>query len=66
MLSNAILAISIENANGLVDLKNGQALEDQEDQLLKKQSYYFAAVLWSTFALSMVRFAGVSTSSSRF
>jgi len=58
MLSNAILAISIENANGLVDLKNGQALEDQEDQLLKKQSYYFAAVLWSTFALSMVRFVG--------
>ncbi|KAF9534888.1 putativechitin synthase [Crepidotus variabilis] len=54
MLSNAGLAIAIENLNGLPnnDLKTDQA------NLAKKQNTYFAIILYSTFGLSLVRFVG--------
>lgn len=57
MLSNAALAISIENLNGLVNVKNAQS---DADALQHKQNTYFAVILYSTFALAMVRFIGVS------
>ncbi len=57
MLSNAGLAVAIENINGLPS-KN--ATEDNE-RLAKKQNFYFAVILYSTFGLAAVRFLGVST-----
>ncbi|KAK7061690.1 chitin synthase [Favolaschia claudopus] len=54
MLSNATLAIAIENLNGL----QSTDFETNEQQLQKKQNVYFAIILYSTFGLSLVRFAG--------
>jgi len=56
MLSNGGLAIAIENINGL---ETGSLAQD-ELQLHQKQNFYFAIILYSTFALSAVRFTGVS------
>jgi len=56
MLSNASLAVAIENINGLQT--NNDLAEDQI-QLQQKQSFYFAVILYSTFALAAVRFTGV-------
>jgi chitin synthase len=55
MLSNAGLAIAIENINGL---PSNNASEDQQN-LRHKQNDYFAFILFSTFGLSAVRFIGV-------
>ena len=60
MLSNAGLAVAIENINGL---PSSNALAD-EDELRKKQNMYFAFILYSTFGLAAVRFTGVSGSRS--
>jgi len=57
MLSNAILAITIQNINGL---KNESDPDADEEALRSKQNLYFAIILYSTFGLSMVRFIGVS------
>lgn len=57
MLSNAILAVGIQNSNGL---DTNQTTE--EAALRSKQNHYFAFILYSTFALSMIRFIGVSFS----
>ncbi|KAJ6539311.1 glycosyltransferase family 2 protein [Mycena capillaripes] len=54
MLSNATLAIAIENINGL---QSSNAELDQE-KLQARQNDYFAVILYSTFALALVRFAG--------
>ncbi|KAH9938331.1 glycosyltransferase family 2 protein [Fomitopsis serialis] len=54
MLSNATLAISIENLNGL---SSGDEDVDN-DTLRKKQNIYFAVILYSTFGLAAVRFIG--------
>ncbi|KAJ3510618.1 hypothetical protein NLJ89_g4567 [Agrocybe chaxingu] len=54
MLTNATLAIAIENINGV---PNPDLAVDQQD-LRKKQSTYFAIILYSTFAISLVRFIG--------
>jgi chitin synthase len=56
MLSNAALAMAIENINGLPSSN----LESDEQNLRKKQNTYFAFILYSTFFLSAVRFMGVS------
>jgi len=56
MLTNAGLAVAIENINGL---PSTNASED-EANLRQKQNIYFAFILYSTFGLSAVRFAGVS------
>jgi hypothetical protein len=54
MLSNAGLAIAIENVNGL---PQNEAAD--EVRLQKKQSTYFAIILYSTFVLALIRFLGV-------
>jgi len=55
MLTNAALAVSIENLNGL---PNENDLEGDENRLVARQNAYFEVILWSTFALSFVRFLG--------
>lgn len=57
MLSNAILAIAIQNINGI---RNESDPNADEAALRSKQNFYFAVILYSTFFLSMVRFIGVS------
>jgi len=54
MLSNAALAMAIENINGL---PSSNASTDEQN-LRKKQNTYFAFILYSTFGLSAVRFMG--------
>lgn len=58
MLSNAALAVAVENLNGLPS--NSET--ENEAELQKKQNIYFTIILFSTFALAMVRFIGVSFS----
>ncbi|KAF8076343.1 glycosyltransferase family 2 protein [Lyophyllum atratum] len=55
MLSNAALAIAIENLNGLPNNKDPLA---DERHLQAKQNFYFGVILYSTFGLAAVRFAG--------
>ncbi|KAJ3841463.1 class III chitin synthase [Lentinula raphanica] len=55
MLSNAALAIAIETLNGLPD---SDSVEQNEDELEKKQNIYFEVILYSTFVLAFVRFCG--------
>jgi chitin synthase len=55
MLTNAGLAVAIENINGL---ETG-SVSEEEKQLQKKQNIYFAIILYSTFGLAAVRFVGV-------
>jgi hypothetical protein len=55
MLSNATLAIAIENLNGLES--SSEAVNEAD--LMKKQNVYFAIILYSTFGLALVRFTGV-------
>ena len=54
MLTNAGLAVAIENINGL-----DSNLTEGEAKLREKQNAYFAFILLSTFGLSAVRFMGV-------
>jgi len=54
MLSNAALAVAIENVNGL---SSGNLTTDDET-LASKQHIYFGVILYSTFGLSAVRFIG--------
>jgi len=63
MLTNAGLAVAIENINGLTSAQD--AVLD-ENELRSKQNTYFAVILYSTFGLSAVRFTGVSLSESTF
>lgn len=55
MLTNATLAVAIENINSVPN----KDLELDEQELAKKQSTYFAFILYSTFGLSAIRFIGV-------
>jgi chitin synthase len=52
MLSNAGLAVAIENINGI-------ETSNSETALRQKQNIYFAVILYSTFGLAAVRFIGV-------
>jgi len=54
MLSNAGLAVAIENINGLPSSNE----KVDEASLRQKQNFYFAFILLSTFGLSAVRFMG--------
>lgn len=56
ILSNAALAIAIENLNGLPNSKDPS---QDEARLMQKQNTYFGIILYSTFGLAAVRFAGV-------
>jgi hypothetical protein len=60
MLTNAGLAIAIENINGLVDDDNTSDIQNANKHLHEKQSTYFSIILYSTFGLALVRFVGVS------
>lgn len=60
MLTNAGLAVAIENINGLVDTTNSKEIIEEEAQLRTKQNDYFAFILYATFGLSLIRFIGVS------
>ncbi|TFL06041.1 glycosyltransferase family 2 protein [Pterulicium gracile] len=53
MLTNAALAIAIENINGIDD-----SSDTAQQEQAAKQNTYFAIILYSTFGLAMVRFAG--------
>nr|ADX07293.1 putative chitin synthase [Flammulina velutipes] len=55
MLSNAGLAIAIENINGLPNSDNP---EQDELDLRDKQNTYFSVILYSTAGLAAVRFMG--------
>jgi len=68
VLSNAGLAISIQNINGpnsdpadQVHIHYKPRDKTYADIFLqtKKSNTYFAVILWSTFGLSMLRFIGV-------
>lgn len=62
MLSNASLAVAIENLNGLPNAKDpNQDLQHLRD----KQNTYFGFILYATFGLAAVRFIGVRRSLSR-
>lgn len=52
ILTNAGLAVAIENINGL-------PASDDQQVLRKKENTYFAIILYSTFGLAAVRFIGV-------
>jgi len=54
MLTNAGLAVAIENINGLPS--SNESVD--EASLRQKQNFYFAFILLSTFGLSAVRFMG--------
>jgi len=54
MLSNAGLAIAIENINGLPS----KDITQDNARLAQKQNFYFAVILYSTFGLAAVRFIG--------
>jgi hypothetical protein len=54
MLSNASLAIVIENISGVET--NAQKVETE---LRARQNAYFTFILWATFGLSAIRFIGV-------
>ncbi|THG98213.1 hypothetical protein EW026_g3937 [Hermanssonia centrifuga] len=54
MLSNAGLAVMIENLNGL---ETGNEAKDDAN-LQHKQNIYFSVILYSTFGLAAVRFTG--------
>jgi chitin synthase len=54
MLTNAGLAVAIENINGLPDPN----FQREEAALRQKQNIYFSVILYATFALSAIRFLG--------
>lgn len=56
MLTNAGLAVAIENINGLPSSNE----EEDEAKLHARQNVYFKILLWSTFGLAAIRFTGVS------
>ena len=57
MLSNAALAVAIQSLNGV-----GSGNEELDEATLRdRQNTYFAVILYSTFGLSLVKFAGVSS-----
>jgi hypothetical protein len=57
MLTNAGLAVLIENINGPTSSNLTDAQLSTE--LHQKQNAYFKFILWATFGLSFVRFMGV-------
>lgn len=57
MLMNAGLIVAIENING--PKPRGVTDDEIDVQLRNRQNSYFTFILWATFGLSAVRFAGV-------
>jgi chitin synthase len=63
-LSNAALAMSIENIGGWLNVQDKNITSDDiqkwYSQMSLKRNNYFAALLYGTFALAFIRFLGVS------
>ena len=59
MLSNALLAVTIETLSGLPTDDPNKIVQEEND-LHQKQNTYFSVILWSTFVLALIRFIGVS------
>jgi chitin synthase len=59
MLTNAGLAIAIENINGFVNEKDSADIIEAENALRDRQSTYFTFILYSTAGLAFIRFVGV-------
>ena len=55
MVTNAGLAIAIENISGV----SSTSSTDAQQELQSRQNTYFTFILFSTFGLSAVRFIGV-------
>ncbi|TFK28777.1 glycosyltransferase family 2 protein [Coprinopsis marcescibilis] len=55
MLSNAVLAIAIENTNRLPNQEDPNA---DLRRLREKQNIYFSIILYATFLLALIRFLG--------
>ncbi|KAL9931712.1 hypothetical protein V8E36_009498 [Tilletia maclaganii] len=55
LLTNGALAVAIQNVNGI---NRGESQSQVEKEQNSKQSHYFQAILWTTFALSAFRFVG--------
>lgn len=66
MLSNAGLAISIENIHGWLNITSpnitGKFIRRWLDEMALKRNMYFTVLLYCTFALAFVRFIGVRDS----
>ena len=64
-LSNAALAISIENIGGWLNVQDknitSNDIQKWYSQMSLKRNNYFAALLYGTFALAFIRFLGVSS-----
>lgn len=62
-LSNAALAISIENIGGWLNVQDtsitSQFIQEWFTAMSLKRNVYFAALLYGTFALAFIRFIGV-------
>jgi chitin synthase len=63
MLSNAALAIGIENIHGWLDITSpnitGKFIHKWLDDMALKRNAYFSILLYFTFGLAFVRFLGV-------
>ena len=63
-LSNAALAVSIENIGGWLNVQDksitSNEIQQWYSQMSLKRNNYFAALLYGTFALAFIRFLGVS------
>lgn len=64
MLTNGALAVGISNINGWLDTDASDiskaSIKDFDDHMSTKRNNYFAFLLYSTFALALIRFIGVS------
>ncbi|KIY50220.1 putativechitin synthase [Fistulina hepatica ATCC 64428] len=62
VFSNAGLALAVENLNGWLDLSASDIsktkIQEFNDEYDARRSRYFSVLLYSTFALSLVRFIG--------
>ncbi|KAF8625346.1 hypothetical protein AX17_006888 [Amanita inopinata Kibby_2008] len=62
LLSNAALALAIDNINGWLNINdpaiNKEVIGQFEFDMRNKRNLYFAIVLYTTFGLAMVRFIG--------
>ena len=64
LISNAILALIVQNIGGYLDLRDSGMshvkVMDYYKQAGDKRNLYFAFILYATFGLALVRFLGVS------
>jgi len=63
MLTNGALVVGIENINGWLNIDDDNisksAIKAWEEEMTTKRNNYFAVILYSTFALAVIRLIGV-------